>query len=56
VEPYLEDYFAHLIEDREMTVTKKIFSSFKGFKHEIGRVFRDINAVKTVERKIRGLR
>jgi hypothetical protein len=56
VEPYLEDYFANQDEDGVMTTTKRIFKSFGGFKAEIGRVFGDVDAVKTAERKIRELR
>jgi hypothetical protein len=53
IEPFLSDYFENSTRpQRIMYTTQVIFGSFEGFRTEIRRVFGDIDAVKTAERKL----
>ncbi|KFY69493.1 hypothetical protein V496_00199 [Pseudogymnoascus sp. VKM F-4515 (FW-2607)] len=49
VEPFLKDYFKHENTCGSMVATQTMFSTWKGFKKEIRRMFSDIDEIKTAE-------
>jgi hypothetical protein len=57
IEPFLADYFENSNRPQQiMATTQDIFGSFEGFRKEIKRVFGDIDAVKTAERRMFALK
>lgn len=56
VEPFLKDYFQYEETCGRMATTRSMFGTWAGFKHEIRRMFGDIDEVKTAENHLYGLR